>query len=90
MNEAKKEIEEQLKKNRPNLSQSSLNTYTIILASIYKKVFGTEDFNINKFNADANSILEHLKDTTPSTRKTKLACLFVLTGNDKYKNLMIQ
>ena len=90
MNEAKKLIEEQLKNNRPNLSQSSLNTYTIILASIYKKVFGSdEDFNISLFNKEADKVLEHLKDTTPSTRKTKLACLFVLSGNNKYQTQML-
>jgi hypothetical protein len=64
-------------------------TYTIILASNYKKVFGSEDFDIHKFNKEADKVLEHLKETTPSTRKTKLACLFVLSGNNKYKNLMI-
>ena len=61
MNEAKKLIEAQLKHNRPNLSPSSLNTYTIILASIYKKVFGTEDFDIQKFNKNADEVLEHLR-----------------------------
>jgi hypothetical protein len=90
MNEAKKLIEAQLKHNRPNLSPSSLNTYTIILASIYKKVFGTEDFDIQKFNKNADDVLEHLKETTPSTRKTKLACLYVLSKNDKYQHQMIK
>ena len=90
MNEAKKLIEAQLKHNRPNLSPSSLNTYTIILASIYKKVFGTEDFDIQKFNKNADEVLEHLRETTPSTRKTKLACLYVLSKNDKYQHQMIK
>ena len=90
MQEAKKLIETQLKENRPNLSASSVNTYTIILASIYKKVFGSDDFNISKFNEEADKIIEHLKDTTPSTRKTKLACLFVLSGNNKYHTMMIK
>ena len=88
MQDAKQQIEEQLKKNRPNLSQSSLKTYTITLASIYKKVFGDE-FDISRFNKDVDEVLEHLKETTPSTRKTKLACLYVLSGNEKYKTLMI-
>jgi hypothetical protein len=90
MQEAKKLIESQLKHNRPNLSPSSVNTYTIILASIYKKVFGTEDFDIHLFNTEADKILEHLKDTTPSTRKTKLACLFVLSKNNKYQTQMVK
>ena len=89
MQDAKQQIETQLKHNRPNLSASSLNTYTIILASIYKKVFGSEDFDIHKFDKEADKILEHLRETKSSTRKTKLACLFVLSGNEKYKNLML-
>lgn len=89
MQEAKQQIEEQLKKNRPNLSQSSLKTYTITLASIYKKVFGDE-FDISRFNKDVDEVLEHLKDTNASTRKTKLACLFVLSKNDKYQHQMVK
>ena len=91
MQEAKQKIETQLKHNRPNLSASSLNTYTIILASIYKKVFGNDaDFDINKFDKDADKILEHLKDTNAGTRKTKLACLFVLSKNNKYQTQMVK
>lgn len=89
MQDAKKEIETKLKSNRPNLSASSLNTYTIILNSIYRKCFPSDEFDIHKFNEDADKIIEHLKETTPSTRKTKLACLFVLSKNDKYHSLML-
>jgi hypothetical protein len=89
MQEAKEEITKMLKHNRPNLSLSSVNTYTIILASIYRKCFPSEDFNVSKFNTEADKIIEHLKDTTPSTRKTKLACLFVLSGNNKYHTQML-
>ena len=90
MQDAKQQIETQLKHNRPNLSPSSVNTYTIILASIYKKVFGSEDFDISLFNKEADKILEHLKETNYSTRKTKLACLFVLSKNDKYQHQMVK
>ena len=90
MQEAKQKIESQLKENRPNLSASSVNTYTIILASIYKKVFGADDFDITRFDKDVDEILNHLKETNFSTRKTKLACLFVLSKNDKYHTAMIK
>lgn len=89
MNDAKEEITKMLKHNRPNLSASSLNTYTIILNSIYRKCFPSEDFDITLYDKEADKIIEHLKDTTPSTRKTKLACLFVLSGNQKYHSLML-
>ena len=90
MQDAKQQIETQLKHNRPNLSPSSVNTYTIILASIYKKVFGSEDFDISLFNKEADKVLEHLRETKSSTRKTKLACLFVLSKNDKYQHQMVK
>ena len=90
MQDAKQQIETQLKHNRPNLSPSSVNTYTIILASIYRKCFPSEDFDINKFNKEADKILEHLRETKSSTRKTKLACLFVLSKNDKYQHQMVK
>ena len=91
MQDAKQQIETQLKHNRPNLSTSSLNTYTIILASIYKKVFGIDEaFDISLFNKEADKVLEHLKETNYSTRKTKLACLFVLSKNDKYQHQMVK
>ena len=90
MQESKQQIETQLKHNRPNLSPSSVNTYTIILASIYRKCFPSEDFDISLFNKEADKVLEHLKETNYSTRKTKLSCLYVLTGNNKYQHQMVK
>jgi len=77
-------ISSAIEKARPNLSASSVKTYTSILSSLYKKVFGTEEPDLHRFN-DAKAILEHLKDKEPARRKTILSALVVLTGNDAFK-----
>ena len=81
-------IAEHLKKNRPNLSDSSLKTYVSILFNLHKKL-NPEGEDI-KFFDDDEKILEHLKEKTPSTRKTVLSALFVLTGKKEYNDLMLQ
>lgn len=77
-----------LKEKRPNLSASSLTTYTSILRNLYKKIWANHDLDIKDFDK-ADEILHFLKDIEPSKRKTILSALVVLTGNDKYRKYMI-
>jgi hypothetical protein len=82
------EIMDKIKQNRENLSASSLKTYRSILRNIFKSVYPDDDsFSMNKFN-NHELILEHLKDLPSNKRKTKLAPLFVLTGNKHYHTEM--
>lgn len=81
-------IIQKLKDNRPSLSQSSINTYTSTLSSLYKRVFGHKDFNMTNFNK-TKEILEDLEDKPFSARKSVLSALFVLTNNDKYREPML-
>lgn len=85
----KEVIIKKLKDNRPNLSESSLNTYSSTLSSLYKRVFGHKEFDINNFNK-TKDILNDLKDKPFNARKSVLASLFVLTNNEKYKEPMIE
>jgi len=85
-------LKEDIKKNRPNISQNSINTYTSILKNIFKKYHsGDDDFNINWFeNEDA--IIKHLKDVKPNVRKTLYSSLIAITDdkhNKKYKKAMM-
>ena len=73
---------------RPNLSNSSLITYTSILKNLYHKVFGN-DVDFHKFD-DAQSILHYLKDVPPNRRKTILSALVIITDNKQYRDLMMQ
>jgi len=80
-------LKEYIKEKRANLSASSLTTYTSILFNLYKKVFGTDNIDFEKFE-DTTKIIEHLKDTPASRRKTILSALVVITNNNKYRELM--
>ena len=80
-------IEHNLKEKRPNLSASSLKTYVSILYNLHKKLNADGD-DIKWFDED-EKILEDLKDKPPSSRKTVLSALFVLTGKKEYNDLML-
>lgn len=80
------DITEVLKNNRPELSASTLKTYTSILKSLAKRVFG-EDWKMKDFD-NWKTIIEDLKEKPVSSRKTALSALFVLTGLQKYNELM--
>jgi len=83
------EITDYIKKKRPNLSASSLTTYTSILRSLYKKVFGNGNVDFSKFD-DTAKVLDHLKDLPPNKRKTILSALVIITENKQYRDLMLE
>ena len=84
----REEIEHDLKEKRPNLSASSLKTYVSILFNLHKKL-DPEGEDMKIFDDD-EKILEHLKDKPPSSRKTVLSALFVLTGKAEYNKVMLE
>jgi len=86
-------LKEDIKKNRPKITESSINTYTSILKNLFKKFHKDGDeFNINWFeNEDA--IIKHLKDVKPNIRKTLYSSLISITDdkhNKKYKKAMME
>jgi hypothetical protein len=74
---------------RPNLSQSSITTYSSILRNLYKKVFDDKDIDLKKFD-ETNKILAFLKDMPPNKRKTILSALVIMTDDKKYRELMLE
>lgn len=84
MDDLKKHIE----KKRPSLSASSITTYSSILKSLYKKVFGDETVDFKKFG-DTDKILKYLKDIPPNRRKTILSALVVITDEKPFRDLML-
>jgi hypothetical protein len=81
-------IEEIVRKNRPNITESSVKTYATSLRGIYKKAFPEDkEMDFDKFN-DVETFLAILKNTPPSRRKSIFAALVVLTNNDQYRPLM--
>ena len=81
-------IKEYIKDKRSTLSESSLTTYTSILRSLYKKLYGDGEVDFAKFN-EADKILDHLKELTPNKRKTILSALVIITDNKKYRDQML-
>ena len=84
----RKTITEEIENKRKGLGQSSVKTYTSILFNLFKKLDGKEE-DLKFFDND-KPILEFLKDKTPQTRKTILSALFVITGNDEFRKVMIE
>lgn len=80
-------LKEKLKELRPNLSDSSIKTYSSILRNLHKKVFENQEIEKSNFN-EHNRILDHLKDIPANKRKTILSALVVLTDKDEYRNVM--
>lgn len=80
-------LKERLQHNRPDLKPQTLYSYCSTLSSLYKKVFNSNDIELDKFD-EADKILAELANKAPSTRKTTLAILYVLTGNKKYQTQM--
>jgi integrase len=82
-------IKEQLSRNRPNLSQSSLKTYESNLRNMYFKIFGKDEtMDVEKFN-ETEEFKKFLADFSPSTRKGRYSALYILTGLEEYKELML-
>ena len=79
-------IKKEVETRRPKLNANSVKTYVSILFNIHKSLNGED--NINWFNKD-KEILEHLKEKTPKTRKTILSALFILTGYDEFRKVML-
>jgi integrase len=78
-----------IKKQRPTLSDGSVNTYASILKSLYKKVFGDGEIDFEKFD-DSSKILEHLKDLEANKRKTVLSALVVICKDaSPYRSQML-
>jgi hypothetical protein len=82
------ELKEFIKEKRPKLSAGSLTTYSGILNTVYKRCFPESDkMNFDKFN-DSEVILKHLRSLKPSSRKTILSALVVVTDNKEYRTQM--
>ncbi len=77
-----------LREKRDTLSNSSINTYSSILRSLYKKVFGDGLIEPKRFD-DHKKIIGYLKDVPPNKRKTILSALVIITNKKEYRELMM-
>jgi len=82
-------LREHIKFKRPNLANSTIVTYSSIIFNVFKNVFPKDIFNIQKLNTDYEKVIEALSNLKPSSRKTKLSALYILTDNENYKKQMM-
>lgn len=80
------EIKELLKKNRPNLSVSSVITYTSMMRNLMKKMGKDMKYILKK----PDEVIEFLKDANKHTKKSYMAMMVSLTDNDKYREEMVR
>ena len=82
MSSIAKEIIDRITSNRPNLSNGTIKTYTSLLMNVLKKLNSDKIDTLN----DTNKVIEYVSNlTSDQTKKTILASLYVLTGNEEYK-----
>jgi preprotein translocase subunit Sss1 len=86
-------LAEKFKEKRPNLSHTSIKTYLSILSNLYKRMDGKGDM-YDFFKDNLDKVIDHLKDDRPNLRKTKLAVLVSLFGDDadtaKLREIMLE
>lgn len=86
----KQELANQIKKNRPRLSDKSVTTYVSTLANLPKKYgTGRDDIGIEWFDENSSHIVSELKDTPATKRKSILSALYILTQNKAVHTDMI-
>ena len=100
MNSFRYAITNHLRSNRPNLSSSSLQTYSSVLFNLYKNMNMNEgstssaarqDPSLDWFSKNAVDILDYLvENVKKSTRKSVLSALYVLTTLPIYHKQMLQ
>jgi hypothetical protein len=78
-------IESIFEKNKPNISKSSIKTYTSIIRSVCKKT----GLNVDELSSNVDKIVDTYKDLKQSSRKTIYATLYVYTENKKFQTLMV-
>ena len=74
-----------IKDQKPNISESTINSYYSVITNIHKRVFDDKEFNISDFE-EAEKVLKHLADMKPSIRKTKISAIVAICANSLYKD----
>ena len=83
-------IHDALHHRRPNLSFSSLKTYTSVLYNLHKNM-KSDNFTDLSFFQDFKNILDYLiTNIKPNTRKSILSALYVLTDIQIYRKQMME
>lgn len=76
-----------LKKNRPNISDSTIRTYTSILSTLYRNM-GTSEPVKEYFCENSKQVIKYINEhyEKASARKTRMAALISFCSNEDAKN----
>ena len=81
------EIVELIKKNKPNIAESSVKTYASLLTTLHKNIFEDQPISIANFNKTAK-VIPYLKTLTNPQQIQKLSAILTINQNELYKNMM--
>ena len=83
-------LEEALCRER-KLSPSTCKTYVSLLMTLQKRLRKDEDPELSFYQTDKRAILDYVGDLKKvQTKKTILSALFVLTGDEQYREKMLE
>ena len=71
------DVAERIRKHKPDITQSSVKTYTSVITNLAKKMDKTPDYLLQ----NPKKVMEFLKDVAPQRRKTILASMIVFIGD---------
>jgi hypothetical protein len=86
-------IKEQLKENRPNMTESTMKTYLSLLKSLYGKLQDDKNKNddVGFYLNNKQEILQYIESLqSDQSKKTILSALYVLTNDQEYNDIMRQ
>ena len=89
MSGLKQALTDKIQANRPKLGANSIKTYVSILKSLYTSMNASGD-SIEWFSDHVDDIIQHLENKGDVSKKTILSSLYVLTGDNKYREIMMK
>ena len=86
--QAQETLAKRIRHNRPSITDSSVKTYVSLLSNMYYREHSRDEPIDLSYFQNAPHIMEVLKDKPPQTRKTVLASIVVLNGEDNKLELL--
>lgn len=83
------EIVELIKKNKPDIAESSVKAYASLLRNLHKNIFGDSERIVSDFDKTAK-VVPYLKTLSNLQQIQKLSCILAINQNQSYKDLMMQ
>lgn len=83
------EVVDLIKKNKPNIAESSIKTYASLLRNLHKTIFGDIPFSVSDFNKTA-IIIPYLKTLENLQQIQKLSAILTINQHIAYKDMILQ